>query len=129
MGICSCIHFVVATGKVLSRRWVNDHLHDISSGGKNAYREELIQKMKAQLDQWDIEIDRFSAQAQAAQDEAKLKYQAQIEALKQQREEAKLQLHALQASSEDAWDSLREGMESAWDAISKATKDALFRFK
>ena len=92
-------------------------------------REELIQKMKAQLDQWGIEIDALSAQAEAAQEEAKLKFQVQIEALKQQREEARQQLHALQASSEDAWDTLRDGMESAWESVTKAIKDAMSRFK
>lgn len=92
-------------------------------------REELIQKMKAQLDQWGIEIDRLSARAEAAQADAKLKYRAQIEALKQQREAAKLKLHELQASSEDAWDSVRESMESGWESITKAIKDAMSRFK
>lgn len=92
-------------------------------------REEFIQKMKAQLDQWSIEIDRLSARAEAAQAEAKLKYRAQIEAIKQQREAAKLKLHELQASSEDAWDSVRESMESGWESITKAIKDAMSRFK
>lgn len=92
-------------------------------------REEFIQKMKAQLDQWSIEIDRLSARAETAQAEAKLKYRAQIEAIKQQREAAKLKLHELQASSEDAWDSVRESMESGWESITKAIKDAMSRFK
>lgn len=92
-------------------------------------RQELIQKMKAQLDQWGTEIDKLSARAEAAQTEVKLKYQAQVEALKQQREAAKLKLHELQSSSEDAWDSVREGMESAWESITKAIKDAMSRFK
>ncbi|WP_025916501.1 hypothetical protein [Herminiimonas sp. CN] len=92
-------------------------------------RQEFIQKMKAQLDQWSIEIDKLSVRAEAAQEEAKLKYQAQIDALKQQREAAKLKLHELQSSSEDAWDSVREGMESAWESMTKAIKDAISHFK
>lgn len=92
-------------------------------------REEFIQKMKAQLDQWGIEIDKLSLRAEAAQAEAKLKYQHQIEVLKQQREAARLKLHELQSSGEDAWESLREGMESGWESITKAIKDAMSHFK
>lgn len=92
-------------------------------------REEFIQKMKAQLDQWGIEIDKLTAQAEVAQAEAKLKYQAQLETLKQQREAAKLKLHELQSSGEDAWESVREGMESGWESLTKAIKDAMSHFK
>jgi|CXWL01.1.fsa_nt_gi ElaB/YqjD/DUF883 family membrane-anchored ribosome-binding protein len=92
-------------------------------------REEFIQKMKAQLDQWGIEIDRLAERAETAQAEAKTRYKAQIEVLRQQREAAKLKLHELQSSSEDAWDSVRESMESARDSISKTIKDAMSHFK
>ena len=92
-------------------------------------REEFIQKMKTQLDQWGIEIDRLAAHAETAQEEAKIKYRAQIEVLRQQRAAAKLKLHELQSSSEDAWESVRESMEAARESITKTIKDAMSHFK
>lgn len=92
-------------------------------------REQFIQKMKTQLDKWGIEIDRLSARAEEAQEDAKLKYRAQIEIITRQREAAKLKLHELQSSSEDAWESVRESMESGWESITKSIKDAIARFK
>lgn len=92
-------------------------------------REEFIQKMKAQLDQWSIEIDALMARTGVAQAEAKLTYQAQLNVLKRQRQAAKLKLHELQSSSEDAWESVRESMDLSWESISKSIKDAMSHFK
>lgn len=92
-------------------------------------REAFIQKMKAQLDQWSIEIDALTARTEAAQTEAKRTYQAQLDVLKRQRQAATLKLHELQSSSEDAWDSVRESMDLTWESISKSIKDAMSHFK
>lgn len=92
-------------------------------------REQFIQKMKAQLDQWSIEIDKLTVRTETAQAEAKRTYQAQLDVLKRQREAAKLKLHELQSSSEDAWESVRESMDFTWESITKSIKDAMSHFK
>lgn len=92
-------------------------------------REQFIQKMKAQLDQWSIEIDKLTVRTETAQAEAKRTYQAQLDVLKRQREAAKLKLHELQSSSEDAWESVRESMDLTWESITKSIKDAMSHFK
>lgn len=92
-------------------------------------REQFIQKMKAQLDQWSIEIDKLTVRTESAQAEAKRTYQAQLDVLKRQREAAKLKLHELQSSSEDAWESVRESMDLTWESITKSIKDAMSHFK
>jgi len=51
-------------------------------------RDAYVKKMQAKLDDWNAEIDQLSAKADAAQADAKLEYDKQIETLKKQREEA-----------------------------------------
>ncbi len=66
-------------------------------------RDAYVQKMKAKLDEWNAEIDRLSAEADAAQADTRLRYNTQIEPLKKRREEALRRLNALQSASEVAW--------------------------
>lgn len=92
-------------------------------------RDAYVQKMKAKLDEWNAEIDRLAAKASQAQADARLKYNEEIDNLKKQREEADRRMRELQSSSEEAWNSVREGMEAAWDRMNNALKDAVSRFK
>lgn len=92
-------------------------------------REEYVKKMKAKIDEWDAEIDKVSAKTEQAQADAKLKYQAQLEELRKQRDRGLEQLQEMQAASADAWESMRKGMEESWNSMNKAFKEALDRFK
>ena len=92
-------------------------------------RDDYVQKMQAKLDEWNADIDKLAAKADAAQADAKLKYQEQVEKLKTQRDAARHKLDELGKSSEGAWEDLRTGVELAWDSISMAIRDAIARFK
>ena len=41
----------------------------------------------------------------------------------------KIKLAELTDASEDAWDSVKEGVESAWGSLKSAFKDATAKFK
>ena len=45
-------------------------------------RDLYVQEMKAKLDEWNAQVDRLLAKADAAQADAKLEYNEQVEALK-----------------------------------------------
>jgi uncharacterized coiled-coil DUF342 family protein len=92
-------------------------------------RDAYVQKMKAKLDEWNAELEKLSAKADAAEADAKLKYNEQITMLRKQRDEARQQLDELVSASDDAWDDLRQGVESAWGKVSNAFRTALGRFK
>lgn len=91
-------------------------------------RDEYIRKAKAKIDEWDAEIDKLSARTEAAQADAKLKYQAQLDTLRKQRDENMERLRELQNASETAWESVRKGMEDSWERMNKAFKEAYDRF-
>ena len=92
-------------------------------------RDAFVQTMKAKLDEWNAEIDRLSAKADAAQADTKLEYNKQVEALKKQREDALQRLNELQSASEGAWEDMRAGVDASWDKMTDALKSAASRFK
>ena len=92
-------------------------------------RECYIETMKTKLDEWNLELDKLSAKANAAKADAQLDYRKQIEALRKHRDEAGRKLEKLTAASDDAWDDMREGVESAWNKMSHAFSSARERFK
>jgi hypothetical protein len=79
---------------------------------------ELYQKERAaELDQWRAEMDRRAAWARNAGSDAQLEANRRIEALKEKLEAARTKLAELEEANDDAWHSIREGVDSAWDPL------------
>ncbi|WP_231489692.1 hypothetical protein [Billgrantia saliphila] len=87
-------------------------------------RDEFVERMKAQLDEWNVEIDELAAKARRAGAEAQTRYHEDIERLMRRRDETRRRLEVLQFASEAAWESLQEGLEDAWELMRKALRDA-----
>ena len=83
-------------------------------------REEYVQKMKAQLDQWNTEVAKWEEKTHAAQAEMKAEYEKQLETLRSRRDDAMYQLHQMQAASADAWMDMVKGADAAWKAMGEA---------
>lgn len=92
---------------------------------KQAYEK----KLRAQLDEWNSEIDRLKAKAESAEADAQLEYYKHIEELRTRQEAARTKLEELENASEDAWEDLKAGVESAWDDLGQAIRSAATRFK
>ena len=87
------------------------------------------QKMQAQLDEWEVEVDRFKAKASGASANVQLELNKEISALKDKIEQGKIKLAEIADASEDAWESIKEGVDSAWDSLKVAVSDAKAKFK
>jgi chromosome segregation ATPase len=87
------------------------------------------QKKQAQLDEWKAEIDKLKAKASGASADAQLGMNKQIKALETKIEENKAKLSELAKAGEDAWESIKEGMDSAWDSMKSAVSDTAKKFK
>ena len=87
------------------------------------------QKKQAQLDEWKAEVDKLKAKASGASADAQLELNKQIETLEGKLEEGKTKLAEIAGASEDAWESIKEGVESAWDSMKSAFSDAAAKFK
>lgn len=87
------------------------------------------QKMQAQLDEWEAEVDRFKAKASGASANVQLELNKEINAMKGKIEQGKTKLAEIADASEDSWESIKEGVDSAWDSLRAAVSDAKSKFK
>ncbi|MFY0991825.1 hypothetical protein [Halomonas sp. C05BenzN] len=92
-------------------------------------RDDFIERMKANLDAWNAEIERLAARAREAGEEARVRYHDDIERLKQRRDETRELLEELEQTGEAAWGTLRQGVEESWQRLRKAFDDAASHFR
>ena len=92
-------------------------------------RDEYLEKMKAQLDHWNSEIDKLEDRSQEVQADAQSEYRERIDALKQRRQEVREKLDTLQNAGEGAWQDVRAGIDMAWTAMDEALRSAVSRFR
>lgn len=87
-------------------------------------RDQYVQKLKDQLDQWNAESKKWEAKAHEAQSSMKAEYDKQLKLLNSRRDEAMYQLKLLQGASTDAWQDMMKGADQAvrnmHEAFSKA---------
>ena len=91
-------------------------------------RDAYLEKAKAQLDEWNADLDKLEAKSRGAKADAKIKYDEQLTALRQRRDKAKQKFAEIQSASEDAWESLKQGAEDAWNSLKEAVTKAKSQF-
>lgn len=92
-------------------------------------RDEYVQKLKAQLDEWNAQVGRWEAKMREAQAGAQAEYQKQLEQVKSRREEAMYQLKLMQNASADAWVEMVRGADQAWKNMQEAFDRARSHFE
>ncbi|MDX1694384.1 MAG: hypothetical protein R3208_11525 [Ketobacteraceae bacterium] len=90
---------------------------------------ELIEKIKAQLEEWDYELDRMEHRAEDVQADVKSRYQHLVEDLKAKRSELAHRVDQFEDAAEDALEDVKEGLEMAWDSIKLGFLAARSEFK
>ena len=93
--------------------------------GKTEYEK----KLKAQLEEWDADINRLRAKANAARAEARVKYLDEVDKLRDQKKQAQARLDELEEAQEDAWEDMKTGIDAAWKNLGNAVNNAVERFK
>jgi len=91
-------------------------------------RDEYVEKLKAQLDQWNTEVAKWEAKAQKAQAGARVEYEKQLKELRRQRDQALEQMKRVQAATGDAWVDLVRGADEAWAKMREALENARSHF-
>jgi hypothetical protein len=89
----------------------------------------FIDKLTAQLKQWDADIEKLKARAEEAQGEAKTKYNKKIQDLRDKKEAARDRLEEVKQASEEAWEKLKSGTEKAFNEMKDSLHAALSKFK
>lgn len=91
-------------------------------------RDDYVNKMKTQLDQWNAEIGRWETKAKEAQAGMQAEAHRQLEDLRARREEALNQMKQVQNASADAWTDMMRGTDAAWKAMQDAFTSARSHF-
>jgi len=92
-------------------------------------REEYVQKLKAQLDEWNAEAKKWEQKAAEAQSHMKAEYEKQLAALNSRRDEALYQMKLMQGASHDAWQDMMRGADEAWKNMHEAFNKARSHFE
>jgi hypothetical protein len=92
-------------------------------------KEAYEKKLRAQLEDWGVEIDKLKAKADEAKADVQLEYYKKIEELRLLQASAKEKMAELKKAGDDAWEDLRAGMENARDSLGNALRSAKSRFK
>jgi len=91
-------------------------------------RDEYVDKLKAQLEQWNTQVTQWEAKAGEAQAHLRAGYEKQLQAVRRQRNEAMEQMRRVQAASGDAWMDLVQGADDAWSKMREAFEKARTHF-
>ena len=80
---------------------------------ENRRREKELyeQKMEARLEAWKADLDKLRARAKGASADVQVKMNREIEQLDARIQEGESRLSALAEASDDAWRSLKEGVD------------------
>jgi lipid II:glycine glycyltransferase (peptidoglycan interpeptide bridge formation enzyme) len=92
-------------------------------------RDEFVEKLKSQLDQWNAEIARWEKKGKDAQAQWQAESAKQLDALRSQREKGLYQLRLLQNASAEAWTEVMRGAEQAWKEMGEAWAKARSHFE
>ena len=92
-------------------------------------RTEYVEKLSAQMLEWDAQIDRLKFKAKSATPEARLEYSNAIAALQLKRDEAALKLQGISAAGDDEWEDLKTGTEQIWGEFTTILRDAIKKIK
>lgn len=80
-------------------------------------RTKYIEKLSAQMVEWDVQIEHLKDQAEHATDEAKLAYSKTISTLQLKRNQAAEKLRGIGMASEDDWEDMKDGAEQIWGEV------------
>lgn len=92
-------------------------------------RQVYQQRLEAQIEKWQAEIDLLKAKAKAATADAKIDYTKQIQELDAMLSDAREKLEQLKETTEDSWQDLSKGFEKAWLEMQSAMNVAISRFQ
>lgn len=92
-------------------------------------RDAYKQKLEAEIDLILAKILEFKAKAKIAVADARIQATSTIQGLEQRLDVTKERLSELNSASDDAWESVKSGVEKAWGELRDAFTEAKERFQ
>ena len=92
-------------------------------------RDDYVQRLKTQLDQWNSEVSKWEQKTQEAQADMRSQYERQLEEFRKQRDQAMEQMRQVQNAAGDAWMNFIRGTDDAWARTREAYEKAFTQFR
>ena len=89
---------------------------------------EYVEKLKAQLDEWNTEFAKLESRFSDVQGKAKDEFNKNIDEIKAKQLDLKTRINELEGASELALNELKKGVESAWEAFKQGAIKAKNEF-
>lgn len=86
---------------------------------------ELVEKLSAQIVEWDAQIDLLKDKAESAAPGEASEYSKSIAALRVKRDQAALELQGIAPTSDDQWGDIQTGSEKVMDEVRTIVSDAI----
>lgn len=90
---------------------------------------EYVEKLSAQMVEWDNQIDRLKDKVAGATADTSSDYYQAIAALQRKRDEAGERLQRIAVASEDEWEDLKAGADQALGEVRTILHDAIMKIK
>lgn len=95
----------------------------------NEKRNAFVQKLKAQLDEWNADINELETKADQAEVRAKIEYHKRIADLRARFKEVEDKIGELQQADEGAMENLKQGIETSWEILKASFTKAKSEFE
>ncbi|PIQ31202.1 MAG: hypothetical protein COS35_10840 [Zetaproteobacteria bacterium CG02_land_8_20_14_3_00_50_9] len=92
-------------------------------------REAYKQKMAAQLNELDAEINLYEARLANVGADIRIKYEKDLQALRSKRHAASEKMNELGNASGNAWESVKETADELWNDLKTGIAEAHAKFK
>ena len=92
-------------------------------------RDQYVEDLKKQIDQWNAEIANWEGSAKDAKKALQNRLRAQVKVVNAQRELARYNLKLLEVASSAAWSDVRAGADEAFERMQVAMKEARSHFE
>lgn len=86
-------------------------------------REAYLDRVEAQIKEWDADFEKMKAKAQIASAEARIEYYNKVEGLKARSDQFKTEFARVKESSGEAWEELKGGLDKAYNELSSTFSD------
>ena len=83
-------------------------------------RDEYIEKMKRQLDEWNEDVDRLEVQISEVQSSAKEELQTRLKQAREGYDTAKEKLQEIRAEGDESWEKARDEVEHVWKVLKQS---------
>jgi len=88
-------------------------------------RTKYIEKLSAQMVEWDVQIEHLKDQAESATAEARFEYSKTIAALQLKRDQVAEKLQGIAMACDDDWEDMKDGAEQIWNEVKALLRHAI----